>query len=52
MELKRIEKSVNFWIGKPIAWTAFALFATARYAFVATRGLSQGLKARYSRASA
>lgn len=45
-ELKSIERSVNCVVGKPIAWTVYGLWLTAKYCLRKAQQASIWLRAR------
>jgi hypothetical protein len=47
-ELKRIEKSVNVLVGKPVTWAVYGLLLAARYAFRGAVRAVRWLRTRYA----
>jgi hypothetical protein len=51
-ELKRIERSVNVFVGKPVTWIVYGLLVAARYAWHGIVGCWKWLRGRYTASSA
>jgi uncharacterized membrane protein YhfC len=47
-ELKRIEKSVNVLVGKPVTWAVYGLLLAGRYAVRGAISAGRWLRTRYA----